>query len=427
MQSTLYVIPHALLGLPVFGMGWGAIAVVIALAIRWFYGRKIGEPTSAFQQSLPTWGIVLLLMIFLFPRFEMLDSEGVPLGIPIRGYGVMLLLAVSSGLGLALLRGRRLNMAADTILALAFWLFCGGIVGARAFYVIQKWDEFRRPSLGETVWKILQFTEGGLVVFGALLGALIAMILFARIRKLPILPLGDLVLPSFLVGQSLGRIGCLLNGCCFGGVCELPLPAVQFPHGSLPYIQQLSTGELLGIKAGVPKGDGSRVIEKVGEGSVAEKLGWSVGSQVEEIRVVQFPQLPHSPTEPVPLGAEIQVNGLKYFAGPADLPKWSLRTHPAQIYSAIDALLLAGLLWFLWYFLPRDGLIIGLGLGLHAISRFLLEWIRTDEAPILGTLLTISQWISVLLFVGGSILILRACLFSTNSRGELAKPGTAST
>jgi phosphatidylglycerol:prolipoprotein diacylglycerol transferase len=425
MQSTLYVIPHALLGLPVFGLGWAAIGVLVALAIRWAYGRKVGESTASFQQSLPTWGIVVLLMVFLFPRFELQDMEGNPLGIPIRGYGVMLLLAVASGLGLALLRARRLNMATDTILALAFWLFCGGILGARAFYVIQKWDEFRRPSLGETLWKIVQFTEGGLVVFGALMGALFALVLFARLRRLPILPLGDLVLPSFLVGQSLGRIGCLLNGCCFGGVCELPLPAIQFPHGSLPYIQQLSTGELLGLQIKTSPNGQSNVIEKVAEGSVAAKLDWPVGATISELKVVQFPRLPHGPTEPIPVGMDTRVNGIAYFVGPADLPKWSLRTHPAQLYAALDAAILAGLLWFLWPFLKRDGMIIGLGLGLHAVSRFLLEWIRTDESTIFGTPLTISQLISVLLFVGGLSLLINAFAFPTNSRADLGKPGTA--
>lgn len=426
MQSTLYVIPHALLGLPVFGFGWGVIGVLLALAIRWAYGRKIGENTKSFTQSLPTWGIVLLIVMFLFPRFELLDFEGNPLGIPIRGYGVMLLLAVTSGLGLAMLRGKSLNVATDTLLALAFWLFCGGILGARTFYVIQKWDEFRRPSLGETLWKIVQFTEGGLVVFGALIGALVALVLFARLRRLPILPLCDLVLPSFLIGQSLGRIGCLLNGCCFGGVCELPLPSIQFPHGSLPYIQQLSTGELLGLKTKTASEGASRTIESVVEGSSASKLNIPQGGEINDIKVVQFPRLPHAPTEPIPVGAEVRINGINYFLGPADLPKWSLRTHPAQLYAAIDAAILAGLLWFLWPFLQRDGMIIGLGLSLHAISRFLLEWIRTDEAPIFGTPLTISQWVSVLLFIGGIALVVRGILIRTNSRSELGKAGTAS-
>lgn len=423
MQSTLWVIPHAILGIPVFGFGWGLIAVGAASLARWYYGRRHGETSTSFQQSLPTWGVVLLMMVFLFPQFELRGAEGEPLGIPIRGYGVMLLTAVSSGLGLVVLRAKSLKISVDTVLALAFWLFCGGILGARLFYVFQKWDEFQRPTLGETMWKILQFTEGGLVVFGALMGALLALLLFARLRRLPVLALGDLVLPSFLVGQSLGRIGCLLNGCCFGGVCDLPLPAIQFPHGTLPYIQQLTTGELLGIKIG-PTQAGKRTVNKVEQGSVAEEFGWKVGSQIDEIRVVQFPRLPHGSTEPIPVGIDTKVDGVPYFIGPADLPRWSLRTHPAQIYSAIDAAILAGLLWFLWLYLKRDGTIIALGLGLHAISRFLLEWIRTDESPVFGTPFTISQWISSLLLLGAIALIVNTLLFPSISRGELGKTGT---
>ena len=425
MQSTLWIIPHSIFNLPVFGIGWGAIGLLIVLAIRWYYGQRVGEKPASFMQSLPTWGIALLIIAVVFPRFELQDIDGKPLGIPIRGYGLMLLLAVTSGLGLALRRGKVLNLDTDTILALAFWLFCGGIVGARAFYVIQKWDEFRRPSLGETLWKIVQFTEGGLVVFGALIGALIALVLFARLRKYPILPLGDLVLPSFLVGQSIGRIGCLLNGCCFGGVCDAPLPSIQFPHGSLPYIQQLSTSELLGAHIRTDPKTGRTTIDSIDSGSQAERIGWRVGHEIRSLRVVQLPRSPHAATDPVPIGIEADVNGTPYFAGPSELPKWSLSTHPAQLYSALDAAFLAGLLWFLWPRLCRDGVILGLGLGLHAVSRFLLEWIRTDEAPVFGTPFTISQCVSLLLFLAGIGLLVNAVLRPRNSREQFLKSGTA--
>lgn len=424
MQSTLFVIPHAIFGLSMFGIGWVALFVLLALACRWYWGKQRGEPTEAFTSSLPTWGVLLLIIVFLFPRFEMLDSTGQPLGIPIRGYGVMLLLAVKAGLVLSLHRGKSLGLSSDTVLALAFWIFVGGIIGARAFYVIQKWDEFAEPSAAGTLWKIVQFTEGGLVVFGGLIGAFIAMAWFARKRALPLLPLCDFAMPSFLLGQAIGRIGCLLNGCCFGGVCDAPLPAIYFPHGSPPYVEQLSSGELLGIKLSSPRAV-RQVISQIRDESYASRQGWKIGSLITDVRVMQFPNIPHPVTSPVPVGVELAVDGVRYFVSPTDLPKYSLATHPAQIYAAIDATLLAAVLWFLFPLIKRDGLTTGLGLTLHSVSRFLLELVRADEGGQFGTWLTIAQFISILLLLLGGALIALAFIRPRDSRDLFLKSGTA--
>ena len=82
-----------------------------------------------------------------------------------------------------------------------------------------------------------------------------------------------------------------------------------------------------------------------------------------------------------------------------DPPAESRPVHPAQVYSAIDAALLAWLLWSYYPFRHRDGEVIALLLTIHPISRFLLEIIRTDEPAIWGTGLSISQNISILIFV----------------------------
>jgi phosphatidylglycerol:prolipoprotein diacylglycerol transferase len=95
----------------------------------------------------------------------------------------------------------------------------------------------------------------------------------------------------------------------------------------------------------------------------------------------------------------------------AALPARSLPVHPTQIYSAIDAFLLFLVLWFYYPFRRHDGEVVALMLGLHAISRFVLELIRTDEGEVLGTPFSISQ------LVGFLFLVIAIGLFAFIERG----------
>lgn len=70
--------------------------------------------------------------------------------------------------------------------------------------------------------------RGGLVFYGGLAGASLACLIFARVKKIPLWRLADVLLPSIALGSMFGRIGCLLNGCCFGRACALPW-AIHFP------------------------------------------------------------------------------------------------------------------------------------------------------------------------------------------------------
>ncbi len=122
----------------------------------------------------------------------------------------------------------------------------GGVLGARIFYVVQKWDEFAILGFAERLVAIVKLTEGGLVIYGGVFGGIAAGCIFCLVHRQPIRAFGDLIAPAFLIGYSFGRIGCLLNGCCFGGVCTEALPTIQFPQGSGPYLAQLESGKLLG-------------------------------------------------------------------------------------------------------------------------------------------------------------------------------------
>ena len=145
-------------------------------------------------------------------------------------------LAFLAGLWTASRRARRDGITPDKILDIGPWLIVGAIAGARLFYVATYWDTLMdRPLFPQAPWtEIFMVQRGGLVYYGGLIGAALACLLFARIKQLPLWKLADILAPSIALGYVFGRIGCLLNGCCYGRVCNLPW-AIHFPPGHETY------------------------------------------------------------------------------------------------------------------------------------------------------------------------------------------------
>ncbi len=146
-------------------------------------------------------------------------------------YGVLVALGFVAGLWTASRRGLREGMAPEKILDLGPWLIIGAILGARSLYVVSYWqDQFAGRPIGEVfmVWR------GGLVYYGGLVGASAACLIYAGIKQLPLWKVADILTPSVALGHALGRIGCLMNGCCYGRACNLPW-AIHFPAGHETY------------------------------------------------------------------------------------------------------------------------------------------------------------------------------------------------
>jgi len=148
---------------------------------------------------------------------------------PIHSYGLMLALSFLFGIWFSGWRAKKRGLNPDVIADMGFWIILSAIVGARLYYVFLHFEEFKgnllsiiNPFQGETVG------IGGLVMLGGYIGAVIAAILFFKIKKLPFLPYADIVSPSVGFGIMLTRIGCFLNGCCYGAESGNPL-AVKFP------------------------------------------------------------------------------------------------------------------------------------------------------------------------------------------------------
>jgi len=425
MLRTLFFIPNAeIAGLPVFGRGWLLLAwAVFGVVLLVWLIRKQGAEGEV-------WGYLPLLLLvaaaiwLLLPRLcEPIPGRGGLEGLPIRGYGVMLLVAVAAAVALAAWRGRRMGLDPELVFTLAFWAFVPGIVGARAFYVIEYWDDIQGETLSETLKAIVDVTEGGLVVYGSLIGAILGLAAFIYRYKMPPLATLDLVAPSFVLGMAIGRLGCLLNGCCFGGACDLPW-AVTFPADSPPYLHQAEHGETFvqGLKvAGEPGAE--PVITAVRPGSPAERQGLEPGQEIVSIDgypVHTAEQARRELLRAQQFDTEIAVET----SGSESVAKWPIArplphcepVHPTQIYSALNGLVLCLFLLAYAPFRRRDGVVWAMFLTLYPITRFLLEIIRTDEPGVFSTGLSISQVVSLILLV---------CALAFWANVFMRAPGTA--
>lgn len=114
----------------------------------------------------------------------------------------------------------------EKIADLGPWLILGAIVGARTLYVITYWQqEFAFKPFSE----VFMIQRGGLVYYGGLFGSIAAGVIYCRVRNLPLWKVADIMSPGIALGYVFGRIGCLLNGCCYGEACQLPW-AIHFPN-----------------------------------------------------------------------------------------------------------------------------------------------------------------------------------------------------
>ena len=405
MRSNLFIVPPELFGVPLFGFGLLLALLVIGTGVWAAMVVRKPEGKAEVMGALPILALVAAGIIFM-PRFF---AEG----FPVRGYGVMLVVASAAGLLLAYVRMRQAGLHPDLLFSMALGMFILGIAGGRVFYVIEYWDKlYADLPLGTALVEALKYANGGLVVYGALFGATVAFVWFTRRHKLPTLAMADMIAPSLLIGLAFGRIGCLLNGCCFGGVCDVPW-AVTFPQEgqhsySPPYGEQLSQGEFYGMHVADHKGQ--LLISRVTPDSDAAQAGIEAGDKLIGLNGIKL----NTPEDAAREFNEAMINEMPLVVAveqkspvtlPArGLPARSLPVHPTQIYSAINAGLLS---WLLWSFYParrRDGEVFALMLTLYPIARFLLEMIRIDETSFMGTGLSISQNVSLVLLLAAGAL-----------------------
>jgi phosphatidylglycerol:prolipoprotein diacylglycerol transferase len=243
------------------------------------------------------------------------------LGFAFHGFSLMMLLACFGALGITFWRARRERIDPDAVAGLAVWLISGGFIGARVMFLVQ------HPEAVEHFSDVLKIWQGGIVFYGCIIGGLIGSVIYWIRHPFPFLAMADAVAPALALGSALGRLGCFLNGCCYGSTTSFPL-ALGFPAGSPPWVRHVEQGLI------------------------------------------------------------------------SPLAEHSLPVHPTQLYSALDAFLLLGVLMWFYPRRRRDGEVMALLMVTYPIARFANECLRGDEGAILAGL-SAAQAISVGLFMAG--------------------------
>jgi phosphatidylglycerol:prolipoprotein diacylglycerol transferase len=158
--------------------------------------------------------------------------------IALRSYGLMLAISFFLGLFYVDRRARREGLPENFVLNLGFISIVGGVVGARLFFVFFHWSDFSSNLLNA----FNPFASGeqigiaGLNLYGGVVLAIVLGVLYCIYRRQPIWQVFDIFAPAIALGIFVTRIGCFLNGCCYGTPCDLPW-AVHFPPGSIPFMQ----------------------------------------------------------------------------------------------------------------------------------------------------------------------------------------------
>ncbi len=275
---------------------------------------------------------------------------------------------------------RRVGLDPEVIANAALYSLIIGMVGARTFFVVHYYDQFRGDfSSVVAVWR------GGLEFLGGVIPAVVFMLLYLRHRGLPARRYFDIMAVGLMFGLSFGRIGCFLNGCCFGRPTELPW-AVRFPYRSYAYLSQINAD---------PKRHRAQPYLKLPRAAYLDFTD-------AEDRWYPKPLAELTPHQ------RYEVTEGKYRCLPV---------HPTQLYSCASALLMSAILYGFWrrsrrepepgtrhWRIWRPGLTVAMAFLLYGVTRPVLESIR-DDNPFEFASLTISQIGGILLFIIGVFLL----------------------
>ena len=149
-------------------------------------------------------------------------------------YGIIVILAIIAATVISLKEGKRKGISSEVIYSLVPWVLIGGIVGARLFHVIDRWEYYAGNPL-----EIFALWQGGLAIWGALAGGGLAAVIFARLKQISFGRLADTLVPGLLVAQIIGRFACIIDGDAVGGATTLPWgftyinPGAMVPAGLL--------------------------------------------------------------------------------------------------------------------------------------------------------------------------------------------------
>lgn len=294
----------------------------------------------------------------------------------IRSFGLMMVIGFLAAVAVIRHLSRPFTRDPQHITNGALYALVAGVVGARAFFVIHYFEQYRDEPLS-----VFAIWNGGLELYGGALPAIAVILLYARRHRLPIRHYLDVIAIGLMFTLMFGRLGCFLNGCCYGKPTGLPW-GVRFPYGSFACYSQVQSDP-----------DRNRThphLELPGEyfGYTNEEGLYSTGLKPWKYLTARQKEL-------VTTG-----------------PYRCLPVHPTELYSSAAGALFGLVLYGLWRrsrraersgrypFLTRPGATFSLALILYGVMRFLMEMLR-DDNPFEIDSLTVSQLICIGLIGAG--------------------------
>jgi phosphatidylglycerol:prolipoprotein diacylglycerol transferase len=299
----------------------------------------------------------------------------------VKSYGLLMVIGFLLAVYVIRRLSRDITPDPQLITNAALYSLIAGVLGARLFYVIHYIENFKDNPLS-----VFAIWEGGLELLGGVILAITVIALYLRYHKLPIRKYLDILAIGLFIALTFGRLGCLMNGCCFGKPTNCPV-AIRFPYDSIPFRSQIF-------------------------------------SDVKRDRIEPHLELPHDYFGMIDAEG-VQVYDLKPFdqltpdqqQQVTTGPYRCLPVHPSQIYSSINALLCAFLLYLFWrkgqkgnFAFIKPGCTFGMMLILYGFGRFFLEFMRDDNPFesawwIILKGKTVSQNLGIYLIVIGALLI----------------------
>ncbi|MHC4494734.1 MAG: prolipoprotein diacylglyceryl transferase [Planctomycetota bacterium] len=289
----------------------------------------------------------------------------------IKSYGLMMVIGFLAAVSLIRRLSRNITPDPQLITNAALYSLIGGVVGARLFFVIHYFDNFRTRPL-----EVLYIWEGGLELLGGVVLAVAVILFYLIYHKLPIRRYLDILAIGLMLALVFGRIGCFLNGCCYGKPTDLPW-GVHFPYHSFAYLSQTDAD---------PERNRVEPQLKLPE----EFFGYTGQDGRRYMGLKRYDQLTER--------QKIKVTEGEYRCLPV---------HPTQLYASVGAVCWCLVLYLFWRraqktesakgsnkLFTMPGSTFSLMFILYGVSRLVLEFLR-DDNPFEYAGLTISQLIGI--------------------------------
>jgi phosphatidylglycerol:prolipoprotein diacylglycerol transferase len=319
-----------------------------------------------------------------FGSFELFGSQ-----VPLRifGYGLSLVLGFLAGVYLAQWRARRAGENPEQAAYCGLLALIGGIFGARLAYVIEHYRDFfpEYGNVSDGLAEMLNITSGGLIYYGGVVLATVIVLAFLRIKHLPARRFLDIIAPGLMVGLAFGRLGCLLNGCCYGAPARPDWPlATRFPMYSEPLIKL--DGRQNPYSASTEGASPPYAKQMEPEAKTGRSL------------ITPDPRLTDESGRLIPprdlTGQQIAIAREAH----------SHPVKPAQVLGLINAVVLAAILIAFGRLRKIEGQVFALLVILYPVTRFLLEIVRADNRHnVARGVLTHNQYTSIFLVIAGIV------------------------